>query len=214
MEEIWKNIKDYEGIYQISNMGNIRSLDRVVKLANGNERHIKGKMLRIHMVSGYLMVSLYKNGKRSNILVHRLVASNFLKNEKNLPEVNHIDHCKTNNKSSNLEWCTRDYNIRDMTLYYKGAYKNSKGLYKEELNTCPFCKKVINYNSNFCKKCNNEISKSYRISKDDIITSLTKNKGNFTKSSKDFDLSDNALRKWCRKYSLPTSSKYWKLLTK
>lgn len=99
--EIWEDIEGYEGIYQISNQGRVRSL-----------KYGKVKVLRPRKNNdGYLQVNLYKNGEVKNYRINRLVATAFLPNPQNLPEVNHIDEDKENNCVGNLEWCDRRYNI-------------------------------------------------------------------------------------------------------
>ncbi len=103
MKEIWKDIEGYEGLYQVSNLGDVRSL----KYAGGN----KVKILKQGNVNGYKRVSLHKNNKQKNYFVHRLVAMTFIPNPNNLPLVNHKDENKTNNSVDNLEWCTQKYNI-------------------------------------------------------------------------------------------------------
>ena len=102
--EIWKDIKGYEGLYQVSNMGRIKSL--------GNNKTRKEKILSLKPSNnGYIKVYLCKNGKQKPFSVHRLVAQAFLPNPDNLPEVNHIDENKENNHVKNLEWCDRKYNM-------------------------------------------------------------------------------------------------------
>ena len=102
--EIWRDIKGYEGKYQISDLGRIKSLNY---RGNTNQEHIlKLKEAR----NGYNQVQLYKNGKGVFYLIHRLVAEAFIPNPKNLPEINHKDENKLNNNVENLEWCTRKYN--------------------------------------------------------------------------------------------------------
>ena len=116
MEEIWKDIKGYEGYYQASNLGNVRSLHRLatMRLKNGltAQRVKKGRILKqtLDGRKNYLQVSLNKNGVRKVVSVHRLVAMTFLPNPMGLPEVNHKDEIKTNNCVENLEWCTHKYN--------------------------------------------------------------------------------------------------------
>lgn len=110
-KEFWKNIKDYENLYQGSNLGRVRSFDRWVKSKNGSLRFCKGRILKpVINGRGYLQVDLCKNGKVKKFLVHRLVAEAFLPNPDNLPEVNHKDENKQNNNVENLEWCDRTYN--------------------------------------------------------------------------------------------------------
>lgn len=109
--EIWKDYKDYEGLYQASNLGRMRSLDRWVKSKSGSVRLCKGKILKLCTDKyGYLKVGLWKNGKQKYFLTHRLVAEAFIPNPYNLPCINHKDECKTNNNVNNLEWCNSKYN--------------------------------------------------------------------------------------------------------
>lgn len=112
MEEIWKDIKGYEGIYQVSNFGRVRSLDRTVADKRGRTLKIKGKILSpsVSPKGGYLGIALCKNGKSHSMKVHRLVAEAFIPNDNNLPCINHKDEDTSNNKASNLEWCTWKYN--------------------------------------------------------------------------------------------------------
>lgn len=117
--EIWKDIKGYEGKYQISNNGNVKSL----KDSYGNSREL---ILKQHdNGQGYLQVTLSKDNKRKHLRVNRLVAEAFLPNTKGLPEVNHKNEFeKHNNSVSNLEWCDRKYNSNYGTRS-KRAGKNS-----------------------------------------------------------------------------------------
>lgn len=103
--EIWKDIKGYEGLYQVSNMGNVRSCNW------RNQGVTQNLYLKVHN-KGYKHIELVKNGKRKSHLVHRLVAEAFLPNPNNYPVVNHIDEVKTNNNVENLEWCTLSQNMR------------------------------------------------------------------------------------------------------
>ena len=107
--EEWKDIANYEGIYQISNMGNVRSLDRIV---HPNNQYLqKGKILKPLDNGKYLFVTLRKDGVKENKYIHRLVAEHFLLNPLFYNEVNHKDEDKHNNCISNLEWCTHSYNM-------------------------------------------------------------------------------------------------------
>lgn len=102
--EQFRTISDYEGLYEVSNYGNVKSLNY--------NRTGKEKILKPQAdTKGYLFVILYKNGKKKHHKVHRLVASAFIENPDNLPQVNHKDECPTNNCLENLEWCTCEYNI-------------------------------------------------------------------------------------------------------
>ena len=110
IEEIWRPVVGYEGLYEVSNTGQVRSLDRYVKNNHSYRLH-KGKVLSLLKNEyGYIQVVLSCNGKHNTITVHRLVAQAFILNPNNLPEVNHKDEDKTNNSVENLEWCTAKYN--------------------------------------------------------------------------------------------------------
>lgn len=102
MKEIWKNIKGYEGIYQISNLGNVRNL------LSYERKNLKGEITE----KGYIRVSLHKNGFRKVFRVHRLVAQAFIPNPLNKPQINHKDGNKLNNCVDNLEWATNKENIK------------------------------------------------------------------------------------------------------
>ena len=107
MEEIWRDIDGYNSLYEISNLGNIKSKKRKI-----NNRYYGGKILvPIQRNKKYFVVNLYKNNKSKSYLVHRLVAQTFLENPNNLPQVNHKDENKDNNCVNNLEWCSSKYNI-------------------------------------------------------------------------------------------------------
>ena len=114
--EIWKDIEGYEGYYQISNMGRIKSVDRKIILRNGFVRRCKGREMKIfHDGGGYCFVMLSKDGECKPKKIHRLVAEAFIDNPEGLETVNHKDYNKDNNRVENLEWMTRKDNI-----YYGG----------------------------------------------------------------------------------------------
>ena len=107
MKEIWRDIKGYEGLYQASNLGNIRSLDR----KDGRGFNRKGFVMSpIPAKTGYLNIHLSKQGKGKTFQIHRLVAEAFLPNPENLQIINHKDENPQNNVVDNLEWCTYKYN--------------------------------------------------------------------------------------------------------
>lgn len=124
--EIWRDIDGYEELYQVSNLGNVRSL------GNGKSNNCKEKILKCYKdTSGYPFVRLYKNGVSKSYKTHRLVASEFIPNPNNFPQVNHKDEIKTNNMVDNLEWCTCEYNIN----YGTRNKKISKPIYSVDKTT-------------------------------------------------------------------------------
>jgi len=109
--EIWKDVIGYEGLYQVSNLGNVKSLDREVTPNNRVPYWRKGKMCKQSKSNlGYMIVGFTVNNVKVNKYVHRLVAEIFIDNINDYPQVNHIDCNKTNNKANNLEWCTNSQN--------------------------------------------------------------------------------------------------------
>lgn len=111
MPEAWKDIPGFEGVYQISSEGNLRSLDRTV-VHRGRNRRIKGKMLHPRLdISGYPRLGLCRGGKAIHVFAHRLVAEAFIPNPKNYPHVDHINGCKTDNRVANLRWVTHSQNM-------------------------------------------------------------------------------------------------------
>lgn len=111
MTEIWKPVKGFEERYEVSNLGCVRSVSKIIAYRNGAKRFWKGQALKQHPdKDGYLKVALARDGKQFNKCVHRLVAEAFLENPNHLPMVNHKDECKSNNQVDNLEWCTAQYN--------------------------------------------------------------------------------------------------------
>lgn len=103
MNEIWKNIKNYDN-YQVSNLGNVKNI-------NYHREHRTENLKLIPSKSGYLRTALCKDGKSKMFLVHRLVAEAFIPNPDNLSCINHKDENKLNNTVENLEWCTYTYNL-------------------------------------------------------------------------------------------------------
>lgn len=109
--EIWKDIPDFEGYYQASNLGRIRSVERICDSCYNSKQKRKSKILKpVNMGNGYYRVHLSKNGKYRYWLIHRLVAITFIPNPNNLPFINHKDENPANNSVWNLEWCDYSYN--------------------------------------------------------------------------------------------------------
>lgn len=136
--EVWKDIKNYEGIYQVSNKGQVRSLNRKEK-CNLNDKFFirKGKILnQTPNTNGYLRVFLSKNNKVITRYVHRLVAQTFLKQTSDKNHVNHLNGIKEDNSVSNLEWCTQLENNKhgfSTGLLKHGAQSNLSVLNKKEV---------------------------------------------------------------------------------
>ena len=131
MDEIWKDISGFEGMYQISNLGRVKSLERY-SLQN---HLISEKILKTcHAQAGYVDVSLYKNGKRYHRKPHKLVAEAFIPNPNNLPEVDHIDTNKDNNRVDNLRWVTHSENhLNPLTVELKRRMNLGKKLKPETI---------------------------------------------------------------------------------
>ena len=118
-EEIWKDIKGYEGLYQVSNLGRIKSI-----------RFTKEKILKFNIDRyGYSLVGLCVNNIYQKLQVHRLVAQAFIPNSENKPCVNHINELKNDNRAENLEWCSISYNNK----YGKRLEKYSKKVNQYDL---------------------------------------------------------------------------------
>lgn len=117
MEEIWKDVPGYEGWYQVSNLGRIKSLSRYVDVREGVKIHINERV-KPHYINkkGYCQIGLCKDGIRKGFLVHRLVADAFIPNPQNKRTVNHINCDKSDNRIENLEWATYSENIRHAFL--------------------------------------------------------------------------------------------------
>lgn len=115
MKEIWKDIRGYEGLYQISNLGRVKKLryEYVDTYKSGRHRVFPEHLVAINLCkNGYYMVDLRKhNEKRKRVYVHRLIAEAFIPNPNNLPCINHKDENRQNNSINNLEWCTYRYNV-------------------------------------------------------------------------------------------------------
>ena len=135
--EIWKDIRGYEGLYQVSNLGNIKSYPK--KYQHNNIILLKPSL----NLYGYETVGLYKNKKCKRYLVHRLVADAFISNPNNLSQINHKDEIKTNNCVDNLEWCSNDYNASYGTRNIRSSITQGKRISQYDKNN----KYIASYHS-------------------------------------------------------------------
>ena len=128
MEQVvWKDVIGYEGHYQVSNMGQVRSLDMYLTCRNGTKRLHKGRIKPLYKNNrGYITVGLCKECKTHRTLVHRLVAEAFVDNTENKPQVNHIDGDISNNRADNLEWATDNENKAHSSIENGGTQRPKK----------------------------------------------------------------------------------------
>lgn len=116
VDEAWLPIAGYEGWYEVSDLGRVRSLDRQVYAGRGNYRLAKGQILKCRPdKDGYRLVSLSSGGAKTDPKVHRLVAEAFIPNPLGLPEVDHENGKRGQNQKANLRWATRSVNLRNRT---------------------------------------------------------------------------------------------------
>ena len=159
--EIWKDIKDYEGHYQISNFGRIKSIDRIIIYADHRIYKYKSKILKCELTKGYLTVKLYLATNKRAYRLNRLVAQAFIVNPKNKPEVNHRDGNKLNNHITNLEWMTFDENMAHSAKNGLSASGERNG--RSKLNE---------FQINVIRKCsgltNAELADIFTVSKSNI----------------------------------------------
>lgn len=153
-KETWKDIEGYEGLYQVSNLGNVKSLKRETNNQNCKEDKIINKKLH---KNGYYCSVLYKNGTPKEILIHRLVAKAFLKNTNNYECVNHINGIKTDNRATNLEWCTFSHNTKE--AFRTGLMKTNYEVLRKNANAMAI--KVLQIDKN-----TNEIIKEWNSMKE------------------------------------------------
>lgn len=157
MVEIWKDIEGYEGLYKISNLGNVESIELKYINSLGYEVTKNGCFLSKHFTKKYYQISLYKNGKSNRFYLHRLIALAFIPNPENKPCINHINGIKTDNRIENLEWCTySENNIH--------ALKTGLSKLPDEFINHSRSKKITQYDLNGKFICNfDSLSEAYKI---------------------------------------------------
>lgn len=165
MIEIWKDIPEYEGLYQVSNLGRVKSLRFRNNVCDKEKEHI---MALNKKDNEYLYVSLSKNGIRKNKYVHRLVATCFIQNTNDYEVVNHKDENKTNNNVNNLEWCSQKQNVKhSIRKFYKMKSKTNSNTgeryisYRKENDTYRITINKIEYPS--CKTLEEAIKRRDEI---------------------------------------------------
>lgn len=199
MNEIWKDINNFEGYYQISNLGRVRSLDRVI-----NGQKFNGKIIVPFVTKiGYIQTSLYKDHKEYKKYIHRLMMETFypIDGMENL-DINHIDRDKTNNKLDNLRWVTHKENMH--------AWNPPK-----EPQRCVDCGKVISRGSKRCIDCENKRreskSENIIIENKDKIYEMAVSGMNVTEISKYFGITWQTFGRTCRRlgitYKIPKPPK-------
>lgn len=133
--EIWKEVKEYEGLYEVSNLGRVRSLDKIISDRKGRNYFRKGQIIKPQKDSGgYNKIKLSNTNNIRQMSIHRLVAEAFIPNPDNLPCVNHKNEVKTDNRVENLEWCTPKYNTNYGTCIERGHKKLSKSVLQYTLD--------------------------------------------------------------------------------
>lgn len=164
MQEVWRDIIGYEGLYQVSNIGNVKTLYREYS-PNGAKRFTEEKILKSSKHLGYLRVGLSCNGKFKTLLIHRLVALAFIPCVNNKLEVNHIDGDKSNNKINNLEWCNRNENLIHS---FKNGLSKSRKLEEHKM-----AKIVLDLQTGVFYGCAKEAAKAKNINYSTLINKLS-----------------------------------------
>lgn len=205
MIEIWKDIKEYEGLYQVSNLGKVKSIDRVI-----NNHFYKSQIIKPYDNGiGYYKIKLCKNGKIKHFYLHRLVAQAFLEDYSPLLEINHINHNKKDNNINNLESVSHLDNMKKAEEFYGGIF-NQYGFAKKLENKeryCISCGKKIYHKSTRCKKCwhkkdrLDKIKKHNTPNKEELERAIKKHK-NFSKVAREYGVSHTTVMRWRKKYNI------------
>ena len=150
MKEVWKDVIGYEGFYKVSNLGNVKRINSKVKSCLrhlGGYKIVKEHFMTPRIINKYYSVHLCKDGKSKNVRVHRLVATAFIPNPNNLPQINHKDENKLNNNAENLEWCSCKYNQNYGTRKQKRELSKTKPIQKINKQTGEIIETYISLSS-------------------------------------------------------------------
>lgn len=167
MQEIWKNIRDFKGLYQVSNFGRVKSLKRMViyneKSKSKNYHHTIFEKIKIPTIkkNGYLQILLCKNNKNYNKYVHRLVAEAFIDNPNNLKTVNHKNLNKQDNRVENLEWCS--YADNNDHARKNLCFKSGKKIKIEAKNIDTEKTEIITDLLQWCKQNKHDRASVYKV---------------------------------------------------
>lgn len=169
MEEIWKDVKEFEGIYQISNLGRLKRLETIIDTIYQQKYkrkiHQKERIIKVNKCGRYYKHTLKnkKSNKKRTTSIHRLVAEAFIPNPNNLPQVNHIDGNRYNNNVKNLEWCTASENVRHAQNKLNKIVKNVMQIDKQTNEVIKIYKSTVQAmketkvdRTNISKCCNNK----------------------------------------------------------
>lgn len=149
IDEVWKDVVGYEGLYQVSNYGRVKSLPRT-RICQGIVMPVKGKEISLCNRRGYKMLCLYKDGSKKIASVHRLVAEAFIPNLEDKPCVDHIDGNRSNNFYNNLRWCTYKENINNPITYPRNRRSLQRSWDNRSRNVCQY-----SLDGNFIKEWSN-----------------------------------------------------------
>lgn len=218
MKEIWKKYPKNKN-YMVSNMGNIKSIDRYIQYPDGHKQFQKGKVLTPSLRKGYLIIQLSENGKRKTHAVNDMVAETFIPNPQGYTETHHKNYNKQDNRVKNIQWCSRKYNMNDKNKHYRNIYLRQHPDYTWDqkhhvyLKPCPRCGQLMQLSSKICLKCYQQnIQKQDKIGNTTITLKKLQEKlllenGNFTKVANELNVSSSYLHKKLKKNGLPNHSR-------
>jgi hypothetical protein len=132
---LWRDVAGYEGLYLVSTLGELKSIDRVIKTKDGKSFFRKGRNITIRKNNfGYYETRLYKSGKKKSAFMHRIIAEAFIPNPHDYPQVDHINGDKRDNRICNLRWVSRSQNMK--AAYELGLCKNRRCNRRQVIDTC------------------------------------------------------------------------------